>query len=103
MGFTIYPAIEAALRWMSQNPIVPTETQMLNMRQETGDDSMTHDYNERAVFLATEWQRRMFLAPEPEVPSEVGDLLWDNDHIPNEKINADIIEAFNRGKKAAIR
>ena len=96
--------LEAALRWLSENPIVPTIEQ-------TG--SLIDWYNHKkfgngAVSdCAVEWQRRMFLAPEPEVPEELKDLLLD-ENIPTadysrpnrDYYNTQILEAFRRGQKS---
>jgi hypothetical protein len=54
--------MEAALRWMSENPIVPSETDAIilaDVSLRAGDDR-----NKQVQAVATEWQRRMFLAPE---------------------------------------
>jgi hypothetical protein len=55
-------AVEAAIRWLSENPIVPTEEQAQKV----------WDYSPRGAFFRqnflTEWQRQMFNAPDPEVP-----------------------------------
>ena len=79
---------EAALLWLSENPVVPTHDQF---------DAMRGTYRD----ICAEWQRRMFLAPEPEVPEEVKDLLWDGQTGEDEEHNRKIIEAFNRrGQKS---
>jgi hypothetical protein len=50
-----YASLLAALRWLSENPIVPTRAQV---------DQMVAD----GTWMAVEWQRRMFLAdPEPKM------------------------------------
>ena len=50
--------MEAALRWLSDNPQVPT------MEQATEMSDNGHPCVLDGVWYATEWQRRMFLAPE---------------------------------------
>ena len=62
-------AVEAALRWLSENPIVPT------MEQATEMSDSGHPCVLDGVWYATEWQRRMFLAPEPEVHEEDKDYV----------------------------
>jgi hypothetical protein len=49
-----------------------------------------------------------FIAPEPETPKELDDLIADLElspklEIPRTQYNADIIEAFRRGQKAGNR
>lgn len=55
-------SLEAALRWLSENPIVPTKKQLENLWYESQgkgpEGTIEH--------CIAEWQRRMFLAPEPE-------------------------------------
>ena len=55
-------ALEAACRWLSENPIVPSETDAIilaDVSLRAGDDR-----NKQVEDVATEWQRRMFLAPD---------------------------------------
>jgi hypothetical protein len=51
--------LEAALLWLSENPIVPTVAQW---------SDIYHNSDARSArWRCVEWQRRMFLSPEPEV------------------------------------
>ncbi len=58
-----------------------------------------------------EWQRRIFLAPEPEIPEEIKDLLSPTDPITGvalltgltEHGKSVIIEAYRRGKEAGAK
>ena len=63
-GIQCGAALEAALRWLSENPIVPSVEQCDAIRDVLGprEDLMQWQVKE----VAFEWQRRMFLAPEPE-------------------------------------
>ena len=97
---------EAALRWLSDNPQVPT------MEQATEMSDNGHPCVLDGVWYATEWQRRMFLAPEPEPPVEIKDLLWSCDLRAHDvgifgtvgvNVNDTIIEAFRRGQKSAVK
>jgi len=54
-------ALEAALRWLSENPIVPTEEQWGQCLKAYDDVGKTGW--ECAVLFVAEWQRRMFDAP----------------------------------------
>ncbi len=71
--------LEAALLWIGENPIVPTEEQA----QEMARFGPLRDVN----FLCAEWQRRMFLAPEPEVPESVEETIeidyYESDNMPS--------------------
>ena len=54
-------ALKAALRWLSENPIVPTLAQMRQV-----ETVSAHEPQGSTKWLSdvlTEWQRRMFLAP----------------------------------------
>lgn len=56
-------SLETALRWLAENPIVPTEKQFAKLYDDlsgVNDGKLT----QRGVI---EWQRRMFLAPEPSL------------------------------------
>ena len=87
--------LEAALRWLSENPIVPT------MEQATEMSDSGHPCVLDGVWYATEWQRRMFLAPEPEVPEALdGMLVKSLAGFDVNDINWRIQEAYNRGKAA---
>jgi len=95
--------LESALRWLSENPIVPTIEQLKAI------NAAWHEGNHLALgtgetsFVLIEFQRRMFLAPEPEIPPEIKDLLsptcqnlWE----PSRKeYDAAVLEAFNRGRR----
>lgn len=62
--------LEAALRWLSEHPIIPNDEQLLEFRH-SWDDIWGKTQEGKGDFLVwalVEWQRRMFLAPEPEVP-----------------------------------
>lgn len=54
--------LEAALLWLSEHPIVPTPDQMESMAQ-----SLNSPWSICYIPFIAEWQRRMFLAPEPSI------------------------------------
>ena len=56
--------LEAFIRWQSENPGVPTKEQSDALK----DEYYSSVSNSRSEFswCAEEWQRRMYLAPEPE-------------------------------------
>lgn len=56
--------LEAAIRWQSENPIVPNETQAHEIFQAKKD--WPFDTWEWVRWGACEWQRRMYLVHEPE-------------------------------------
>lgn len=98
--------IQAALRSLSENPVIPTKKQMDSIR--AGLDDYGYD---QFRLVVREWQRIMFLAPELEVPEEIKDLLFsspggipvvlhDNCVSVQEQVNDRIIEAHSRGKKS---
>lgn len=66
---------DAICRAISENPIVPTPEQEGDLigYWRTEDRRAGYPTN-GARAMAVEWQRRMFLAPEPEVPEEIKDL-----------------------------
>ena len=82
--------IEAALLWLTEHPIVPTDEQIADMM----------GFDDESPFITTvrtgirKWQRRMFDDPDPEVPEEIKDLMarWGG------KFDDAILEAYRRGQ-----
>ena len=118
---TFAVALEAALRWLCENPIHPSPEQWQRLfsawnaridASETLADS-PHPIEDQLRFTVIEWQRRMFLAPEPEIPDEIEDLLPfppdvvipGDDLYRQVKAHLDNVatEAFRRGQKAGPR
>lgn len=58
----------ACVQWLAENPLTPTERQWLDIQH----DSPMASWLDRAV----EWERRMFLQPDPEIPREIKGLFW---------------------------
>ena len=58
----IRTALEAALCWLAENPVVPGHIQTIGLCQVY--ESRSGDYCQSIRDVATEWQRRMFLAPD---------------------------------------
>jgi hypothetical protein len=57
--------LKAALRWLSENPIVPTDEQaneLWKVALQLNPD--LNETNHAAKNMIVAWQRRMFLAPE---------------------------------------
>ena len=71
--------LQAALRWQSKNAKGPTDKQFGEMVKDCGDanpgrwESFTEW--QRAIILCGEWERRMYDAPEPEVPDHEVDRV----------------------------
>jgi len=74
-------ALEAAVRWLAENPIVPTVEQSKSLIEYQSGFGFSHDktipevrtvtmhgstMRDYAMLIAVEWQRRMFLSPEPQ-------------------------------------
>jgi len=112
---TVREIVEAALRWLAENPIVPTEQQERAlddawMRSKRDTLDMAHKFAHASAFGAVEWQRRMFLAPEPEVlkvPEKIKDLLltvedcmYGSAQTLENEIRGKIIEAYRRGQQS---
>ena len=92
--------LQAALLWLSENPMVPTMKQAREIFMlKAGFDFDLHEW---VRWGACEWQRRMFLAPEPEVPEEIKDLLFGDGSFPRDRggIDACILEAYKRGRES---
>lgn len=61
-------ALVAALSWLAQNPIEPSNEQCAAMLEEFNNPHSKQPEIDR--FIATEWQRRMFLKPAPTYQPE---------------------------------
>lgn len=100
--------LEAATEWLAANPIVPDDTQigeMMSAKRQFIDHFGESDW---IRWGATDWQRRMFLAPEPEVPEAVKDLMISMGSLQTrppqtteaaiEELNKRTLEAYRRGQ-----
>jgi hypothetical protein len=91
---------------IAENPIVPTDEQVIACRRACGYYNEGLLQESKGVYV--EWQRIMFLPPEPEVPEEIKDLLPGlsygtmpaNSEQFAEIIKGTMIEAYRRGQKA---
>ena len=63
-GVFTRPILKAALRWLSENPIVPTIKQLEKIWDSQPDSTAEYPYWQKIRETMAEWQRRMFLAPE---------------------------------------
>jgi len=94
--------VEAALLWLSENPTSPNEDQTEAIR---GSFLAQQDVTELIEFTVLEWQRRMFLAPEPEVLEPIKDLLCGGGdaeaYFRPDIYNDRIVEAYRRGRSDA--
>lgn len=87
--------VVAALRWLAENPIVPTSHSICAEMHRTINAKGYCCYQSA---LLAEWQRRMFLESETEA---ISDLLWHHDPGGdcNTEHNKQIREAYRRGKE----
>lgn len=94
-------AVEAAVCWLSENPVVPTKEQANDLWKATTGAQK----DEWPILVATKFQRLLFLAPEPEAPESVKHLLLQGqwDPMPSRDVyNQRIIDAYNQGKKSSV-
>jgi hypothetical protein len=106
--------LEAALRWLAENPIVPTAEDWADCHQSLRPGGRRGDGGWQWLVrnagdgpaLAAEWQRRMFLATKlvPEAPEEIKDLLVPQEarDVRGTETNCRILEAFLRGQTTGI-
>lgn len=96
---------EAALRWLSENPIVPTDEQIETEAIKQTGFYPNQSAKKEAFVLGAKWafehQRRVFLAPVPDPDEAIKDLLDPLD--PNNRFlaNQRILEAYRRGQQHA--
>ena len=63
-GVSLRDALGAAVGWMSENPIVPTKEGERDLYQRWKEAAPNDCF---VIWAIRDWQRRMFLAPEPKV------------------------------------
>ena len=105
--FHFQAGMEFALQDISDNPVEPTDEQCEELCHESG---IAYSESGKVIvrIISREFQRRMFLAPEPPIPEYVKDLLVKGIGKPpalgvvsGDWANAQIIEAYRRGKEEA--
>lgn len=102
-GIQCSASLEAALLWLSENPVVPTLDQAISVASsiEPGRSA-----DSLSVQCYAEWQRRMFLAPDPDDP--IKDILYDESQVDHcgqvavrpSRLNECLREAYRRGKES---
>jgi hypothetical protein len=85
-------AVETAIRWLAEQ--VPTDEQARQIWKE--DVTPYYEHYQPVQQIIAAWVRRMFSAPEPEVPEAVKDLLWSKASLLSCE-NQRILEAYRRG------
>ena len=101
LGIWIKPRLEAALRWLSENPVCLSGKVLDDISSELPPHRFLKDYGWLQISNAI--QRRMFLAPEPEVPEEIADLMLveiEEGFFKPSALNQRLVEAYKRGKAA---
>jgi hypothetical protein len=88
IGVEVRRILEVAIRW--QDSHLPND-RLVNPIGQTAE-SYNQGYAKAIADL-----RRMYLAPEPQVPEEINDLLYRPDSTFSSH-NKDVIEAYRRGK-----
>jgi hypothetical protein len=90
-------SLEAALAWLAENPIVPTTSDDFSFL--SSDYRLMDGYEANLVKSITKWQRRMFLAPDPDEP--IKDLL-EGKHVHGFNDSKEALrEAYRRGLEHA--
>jgi hypothetical protein len=102
LGEYLKTSLEAFIRWQSENLIVPSHEQVIHLCEIFANRSVI-SYCDSVRAVAIEWLRIMYLAPEPEVPEEIKDLLLtEQSHKDVQplkgELNSLIMEAYRRGK-----
>jgi hypothetical protein len=95
-------AVVAAIHWLADNPIVPSDDEALEIYSTTPNNECC-DLTKQ---IAVKWQRRMFLTRDT-TPEELKPYLWKANPFPNNGIETSHDEsvkaAFNLGKKAGSK
>ena len=93
-------ALKAAITWLADNPTEPSLEQVGYMY-----DAFRGSHVEALQYIATHWQRRMFLAPEPEDTDLIAlaNKLIDNPNWRSTDLYHILLKAFRMGEGAAIK
>lgn len=102
-GKYLNAALEAALRWQSENPIVPTNGQLWACEMAVSGQGKGPFEGCSAVIA--EWQRRMYLAPGSGVSEEIAQAICEgaipsNPPVTRKGYDAALAEMFRRGQKS---
>jgi len=84
-------ALEAAIRWQSENPIEPTPEQCERIAAER-----KRTWTTATPQFCADWISRMYLA-ELKVPEAIQDLMWSEGAQNYEEHNEDVVAAYCRG------
>jgi len=93
-GVFTRPVLEAALRWLSEHPVVPSQEQA---------NAIAREYRGypphccSTQYVIAEWQRRMFLASEQKM---IGYETLDQFCSRFQTIGEAAFEAYRRGQKS---
>lgn len=88
--------LEAALRWLAENPSIPSADWVHEKVTSIHDSLLIQTI---IVRMIAEWQREMFLAAEPEYPADVLELLRTH---PKQAADV-IVAAYRLGQKAGSK
>lgn len=68
-------ALEAAIEWLSKNPIIPTREQAARLRTEYHAEHGIWEEEHFVIWIVNQWQRRMFLKPHKPFDPSLGGVL----------------------------
>jgi hypothetical protein len=85
---SITVVLESALSWLAENPVTPTNQQLFEISGSLPVKMAQIVWSERDRALLAEWQRRMFLASEPEIDPKKCPHRWQakNDDTTEERV-----------------
>jgi hypothetical protein len=98
--------LTVAFEWLSENPIVPTDEQLKELMVAT-NMTFRPDICDRFREMMADWQRSMFLEPDPDEP--IRDLILSDENDDSDarlsstpkEFNRHVREAYRRGLEAA--
>jgi hypothetical protein len=94
-GDYVLVILEAALRWLSENPMLPTREQQVELLRKL--EPSANSVPATIAEIVAAWQRRMFLASDPD---EAIKHLLNKGWASCESIDAAIREAYRRGRES---
>ena len=88
--------VRAVFQELAISPILPTNADIENLRE----DCPFKDYPGQVTWVVGEWQKRMVLAPEPEIPVEVKEITDSFVVPPSEMVKKALLGAYQCGKES---
>ena len=104
--------LERVVRWQAENGKLPNTAEAARLGRNWAQLVREPIHPASIVGIIMEWQRQAYLAPEPEAPEALKDLLWEpytpkaptaeSQQLTDDLHNNGIYEAYRRGLEIQV-